>query len=56
MIQNMTLEGTKKKMQVLIDLNDSFVIRQNTGRLVPLNDLDCCLISIQEKKISKSKN
>ena len=43
-------------MQMLIDLNSSFVIRQDSGREVPLNDLDCCLITIQEKKILKNKS
>ena len=38
-------------MQILIDLNSSYVIRQESGREVPLNDLDCCLITIQEKKV-----
>ena len=36
----------KNKMKTLIDLNKHFKIRQETGRLVPLNDMDCCLITI----------
>ena len=41
----------KKTMSILIDLNKAFVIRQESGRKVPLNDLDCCLISMKELKI-----
>ena len=43
--------NVKQKMKVLTDLNKQYMIRQANGRLVPLNDLDCCLIAIQEKKI-----
>lgn len=40
---------------MLIDLNKQYVIVQDSGREVPLNDLDCCLISIQENKIRRVK-
>ena len=40
-------------MKLLQDLNQAFVIRQESGRRVPLNDLDCCLISIKELKIKE---
>lgn len=40
---------------MLIDLNKQYVIVQDSGREVPLNDLDCCLISIQENKIRRFK-
>ena len=40
-------------MTILKDLNKAFVIRQESGRKVPLNDLDCCLISMKELKIEQ---
>ena len=46
-------DGGKKRMKLLQDLNQAFVIRQESGRRVPLNDLDCCLISIKELKIER---
>ena len=35
-----------EKMRVLVELKKQFMIRQASGRMVPLNDLDCCLIAI----------
>ena len=38
-------------MKLLIELNKAYVVVQESGKQVPLNDLDCCLITIQEYKI-----
>ena len=46
-------------MSILQDLNKAYVILQEIAgkdyRPVPLNDLDCCLIQINEIKIARFK-
>ena len=46
--------NAKEMVDKLNALNKAYYIRQQkSGRMVPLNDMDCCIITIIQDKLAK---